>query len=142
MPLVFAGLFRSMSKCNILLRIEESCTCLGLPPILAICRLLKAYLDSPWLNSVHVHVGSGGMGAHVLTAGIQVAVAFAKEVNSQTGRRQVLTLDIGGGLPVNYWGDDFGAEKVAYHHVVRIFFRVARSLEKGTYGDARSVALP
>jgi diaminopimelate decarboxylase len=75
-------------------------------------RLLKAYLDSPWLNSVHVHVGSGGMGAHVLTAGIQVAVAFAKEVNSQTGRRQVLTLDIGGGLPVNYWGDDFGAEKV------------------------------
>lgn len=75
-------------------------------------KLLKCYTENPWMNSVHVHVGSGGMGSLVLAAGIRVAVDFAKEVNSIVGKNQVTTLDMGGGLPVNYWGDEFSAENV------------------------------
>jgi len=62
------------------------------------------------MNSVHVHVGSGGMGALVLSAGIRVAVDFAKEVNKQRGEKQIVVVDMGGGLPANYKGDTFRAE--------------------------------
>eukprot|EP00756_Hemistasia_phaeocysticola_P049366 Hpha_TRINITY_DN23831_c0_g1::TRINITY_DN23831_c0_g1_i1::g.109810::m.109810/K01586/lysA; diaminopimelate decarboxylase len=73
--------------------------------------ILKAYVDNPWLNCVHVHVGSGGMGCEVLTAGIRVIVEFAEEVNRSVGHRQVECLDIGGGLPANYSSDAMEAEK-------------------------------
>jgi len=52
------------------------------------------------------------MGSEVLTAGIRVAVDFAKAVNAQAGKQQVTTIDMGGGLPVNYWGDEWAADKI------------------------------
>jgi diaminopimelate decarboxylase len=68
-------------------------------------KLLKVYKDSPWMNSAHVHVGSGGMGTKVLCAGIRVLVDFAIAVNEQAGKQQITCLDIGGGMPANYWSD-------------------------------------
>jgi len=78
-------------------------------------RLLEAYAKAPWMNSVHVHVGSGGMGAEILGNGIRVAVDFALEVNqirAKNNAQPIKVIDIGGGLPANYDGDDWEADKV------------------------------
>mmetsp|Transcript_7232 Transcript_7232/g.20241 ORF Transcript_7232/g.20241 Transcript_7232/m.20241 type:complete len:278 (+) Transcript_7232:1279-2112(+) len=69
------------------------------------------------MTGVHVHVGSGGMGVKVLTAGIQVAVEFAREVNREgapgaesngnASHKIIRYVDIGGGLPSNYCTDEW-----------------------------------
>jgi len=64
--------------------------------------LLEAFKENEWLNCVHVHVGSGNMGTQMLVHGVRTAVEFARRVNEHTGRKQVTTLDIGGGLAVDY----------------------------------------
>ncbi|MDQ0605136.1 diaminopimelate decarboxylase [Streptomyces canus] len=69
-------------------------------------RLLAAYRDRPWLTWVHAHVGSQGCPLELIAQGIAKAVAFADEVNSTCGRRQVTGIDIGGGLPVNFADDE------------------------------------
>lgn len=74
--------------------------------------ILKCFQASPWLNSVHVHVGSGGMGVKILTAGIKVAVNLAQEINELVGQKQVTAIDVGGGLPANYKSDEWASEKV------------------------------
>jgi diaminopimelate decarboxylase len=71
-------------------------------------QMLETYLKHPWMNSVHVHVGSGGMGVKVLASGIKVIVELANEVNEKAGFQQITHLDIGGGLPANYKGDTWG----------------------------------
>ncbi|WP_042370688.1 diaminopimelate decarboxylase [Streptacidiphilus neutrinimicus] len=67
-------------------------------------RLLDAYLARPWLRWVHVHVGSQGVPLELNAAGVASAVAFAREVNRQRPG-QVVGIDIGGGLPVDFSGD-------------------------------------
>jgi len=74
--------------------------------------ILAAFKRYPWLNCVHVHVGSGGMGVRVLTAGVGRAVELALEVNELLGRLQVQVLDMGGGMPVNYAAEPWCSEKV------------------------------
>ncbi|KUM84385.1 diaminopimelate decarboxylase [Streptomyces pseudovenezuelae] len=69
-------------------------------------RLLDAYRERPWLTWVHAHVGSQGCPLDLIAQGIAKAVAFAEEVNSTCGRRQVTGIDIGGGLPVNFADDE------------------------------------
>jgi diaminopimelate decarboxylase len=69
-------------------------------------QLLQAYRDRPWLTWVHAHVGSQGCPLNLITQGIAKAVAFADEVNADLGRRQVIGIDIGGGLPVNFDSDE------------------------------------
>jgi diaminopimelate decarboxylase len=69
-------------------------------------RLTTAYLDRPWLRWVHVHVGSQGLSLAQMTEGVAAAVAFADEVNAAAGHRQVEGIDIGGGLSVDFSGDD------------------------------------
>ncbi|MEV5435601.1 diaminopimelate decarboxylase [Streptomyces sp. NPDC052682] len=74
--------------------------------------LLRAFRDRPWLTRVHTHAGSQGCPLDLMARGVAEAVAFADEVNRALGRRQVTGIDIGGGLPVNFAGDevtpDFG----------------------------------
>ncbi|GAA4988938.1 diaminopimelate decarboxylase [Kitasatospora paranensis] len=67
--------------------------------------LLRAYRDRPWLTWVHVHVGSQGCTLDLMAEGVARAVAFAEQVDSAAGRRQVVGIDIGGGLPVDFTGD-------------------------------------
>jgi len=75
-------------------------------------KIIQAYSKYEWLNSMHVHTGSGGMGLQTLVQGVRTAADMATAINKQLGRSQVTVLDIGGGLPVNYESEAWGSEKV------------------------------
>uniref|UniRef100_A0AAV1T568 Orn/DAP/Arg decarboxylase 2 N-terminal domain-containing protein n=1 Tax=Peronospora matthiolae TaxID=2874970 RepID=A0AAV1T568_9STRA len=69
-------------------------------------RLLALYKMHPWLEGVHVHVGSQGCPLDLLSLGAKKAVTFALEVNNHVGNEQVRVLDIGGGMPTVYDGKE------------------------------------
>ena len=70
--------------------------------------VVQRYVETPFLDSIHVHVGSGfhagSTPEHQLSAGVRAAVDVALEVNSRVPNR-IRFIDIGGGLPVNYADD-------------------------------------
>lgn len=68
--------------------------------------LLSAYVSNPWLNRVHTHVGSQGCPLTLIGAGIAKVLDFADEVNERVGKQQITTIDIGGGLPVDFGNDN------------------------------------
>ncbi|WP_241779535.1 diaminopimelate decarboxylase [Streptomyces natalensis] len=67
--------------------------------------VVRSCLDRPWLTRLHAHVGSQGMSLKLMAAGVSDLYHLAEEINEQAGRRQIDTLDIGGGLPVNFASD-------------------------------------
>ena len=81
--------------------------------------LLQAYARHPWLTCVHTHVGSQGCPFELIVHGVGKAVAFAEEVNKAAGHNQVTTLDIGGGLPVNFESDQVRPTFAEYAAVLR-----------------------
>lgn len=82
-------------------------------------RVLAAYRERPWLTCVHTHVGSQGCPLELIASGIAKAVALAREINAVAGRRQVTTLDIGGGLPVNFESDEVTPSFADYAAILR-----------------------
>ena len=48
----------------------------------------------------------------MLVEGVKTAVELAEEVNARVKRPRIRTLDIGGGWPVHYRGDEYTSEKV------------------------------
>ncbi|MFF2653156.1 diaminopimelate decarboxylase [Streptomyces sp. NPDC058045] len=68
--------------------------------------VLDAYRTRPWLTRLHTHTGSQGVPLELMAEGVRAAYELAEKVNSQAGRQQVDTLDIGGGLPVNFASDE------------------------------------
>ncbi|MFE7560259.1 diaminopimelate decarboxylase [Kitasatospora sp. NPDC057500] len=68
-------------------------------------RLVEAFRARPRLTWIHVHVGSQGCPLDLMAEGVGQAVAFAERVNAELGRRQVVGIDLGGGLPVNFADD-------------------------------------
>lgn len=68
-------------------------------------RVLAAYHQRPWLTAIHAHVGSQGCPLELIGRGLARTVELAQEVNAGLGRPQVGTVDIGGGLPVNFAGE-------------------------------------
>ncbi|GAA0035460.1 type III PLP-dependent enzyme domain-containing protein [Brevibacterium metallidurans] len=68
--------------------------------------LLEAFLARPWLSWIHVHSGSQGMTLDQIAEGVAAAVDLAREINVRAEGRQVTGIDIGGGLPVNFFGDE------------------------------------
>lgn len=68
-------------------------------------RLIGAYLANPWLRRAHVHVGSQGCPLSLIAEGVAELVQFADDVNDRAGWSQIDTLDIGGGLPVDFETD-------------------------------------
>lgn len=68
-------------------------------------RLIAAYRERPWLTAVHTHVGSQGCPLELIGGGVAKAVELALAINEAIGRPQVATVDIGGGLPVNFESD-------------------------------------
>jgi diaminopimelate decarboxylase len=82
-------------------------------------RILAAYRERPWLTCVHVHVGSQGCPLELIASGVGKAVALAREINAAAGRPQVSTLDIGGGLPVNFESDDVTPSFADYAAILR-----------------------
>uniref|UniRef100_M4BTH0 Orn/DAP/Arg decarboxylase 2 N-terminal domain-containing protein n=1 Tax=Hyaloperonospora arabidopsidis (strain Emoy2) TaxID=559515 RepID=M4BTH0_HYAAE len=69
-------------------------------------QLLALYKKNSWLQGVHVHVGSQGCPLDLLSLGAKKAVTFALEVNNHVGNEQVRVLDIGGGMPTVYNGEE------------------------------------
>jgi diaminopimelate decarboxylase len=68
--------------------------------------VVRAFLDRPWLTRLHTHSGSQGMPLTLMARGIQAVYELAEEINAAAGGQQIDTLDIGGGLPVNFASDE------------------------------------
>ena len=64
-------------------------------------RLVELYCTHPWLNGVHIHVGSQGMGLTKLVAGCGVMLQLARAVE-KVRPGQITVLDIGGGVSTSY----------------------------------------
>ncbi|MFE6838905.1 diaminopimelate decarboxylase [Streptomyces sp. NPDC057705] len=93
--------------------------------------LVRAYLDRPWLTRLHVHSGSQGVPLPLIAEGVRELHALAEEINAAAGRRQVDTLDIGGGLPVNFASDEQTPRFAEYVSALR---EAAPALFSGAYG--------
>ncbi|MFI0967317.1 diaminopimelate decarboxylase [Streptomyces sp. NPDC021080] len=93
--------------------------------------IVRAYADRPWLTRLHAHSGSQGMPLALMARGVAETYALAEEINRHVGRHQVDTVDIGGGLPV-----DFGSDATAptYAQYARLLAEAAPGLFDGRYG--------
>ncbi|MFE2477129.1 diaminopimelate decarboxylase [Streptomyces sp. NPDC059389] len=93
--------------------------------------LVRAYADRPWLTRLHVHSGSQGVPLPLIAEGVRDLHALAEEINTAAGRRQVDTLDIGGGLPVDFASD---AQAPTYAQYVAALREAVPALFDGRYG--------
>ncbi|MEU4168722.1 diaminopimelate decarboxylase [Streptomyces sp. NPDC026665] len=93
--------------------------------------IVRAYAERPWLTRLHAHSGSQGMPLPLMARGVAETHALAEEINRHVGRQQVDTIDIGGGLPV-----DFGSDTMAptYEQYARLLAEVTPGLFDGRYG--------
>ena len=81
--------------------------------------IIDRYRNSPWLTSLHTHVGSQGCDLDLMVAGIRKTVDLAGEINTAIGKQQVELIDIGGGLPVNFDSDEVTPTFAEYAGVLR-----------------------
>ncbi|MEV5885665.1 diaminopimelate decarboxylase [Streptomyces sp. NPDC052020] len=93
--------------------------------------VVRAFLDRPWLTRLHTHTGSQGIPLPLMAEGVAAAYALAEEINERAGRRQVDTVDIGGGLPVNFTSDETSPTYAAYARELRA---AVPGLFDGRYG--------
>ncbi|WP_440580875.1 diaminopimelate decarboxylase [Streptomyces sp. PT19] len=93
--------------------------------------VVRAYLDRPWLTRLHAHTGSQGIPLTLMAEGVAETYALAEEINERAGRRRVDTLDIGGGLPVNFASDETTPTYAEYARVLR---EAVPGLFDGRYG--------
>ncbi|MFF8809305.1 type III PLP-dependent enzyme domain-containing protein [Streptomyces omiyaensis] len=92
--------------------------------------VVRAFLDRPWLTRLHTHTGSQGVPLTLMAEGVRAAHELAEEINAKAGRPQVDTLDIGGGLPVNFASDEETPTHAAY---ARLLAATAPGLLDGRY---------
>ncbi|MCP9987810.1 diaminopimelate decarboxylase [Streptomyces sudanensis] len=93
--------------------------------------IVRAFLDRPWLTRLHTHSGSQGVPLERMAAGVRAVYDLAEEINAAAGRRQVDTIDVGGGLPVNFASDEETPTHGAY---ARLLAAEAPGLFDGRYG--------
>jgi diaminopimelate decarboxylase len=93
--------------------------------------VVRAYLDRPWLSRLHAHSGSQGMPLSLMIRGITETYELAEEINRRIGRRQIDTIDIGGGLPVNFASE---AATPTYGQYARLLAEAVPGLFDGRYG--------
>ncbi|MER7486369.1 diaminopimelate decarboxylase [Streptomyces sp. NPDC126497] len=93
--------------------------------------VVRAYLDRPWLTRLHAHTGSQGIALTTMAQGVARTYALAEEINRRAGRRQVDTVDIGGGLPVNFASE---ASTPTYGRYARLLRETVPGLFDGRYG--------
>ncbi|MEV7865859.1 diaminopimelate decarboxylase [Streptomyces sp. NPDC088124] len=93
--------------------------------------VVQAYLDRPWLTRLHTHSGSQGIPLDLMAQGVRSLYELAEEINAAAGRRQIDTLDIGGGLPVNFSSDE---ETPTYAAYARLLKDAVPGLLDGRYG--------
>ncbi|MFI1703787.1 diaminopimelate decarboxylase [Streptomyces griseoruber] len=68
-------------------------------------RVVEAFVRRPWLTRLHAHVGSQGCPLPLIAQGLAALHGLAEEIDARAGRRQITSLDLGGGLPVNFADD-------------------------------------
>ncbi|MER5771339.1 type III PLP-dependent enzyme domain-containing protein [Streptomyces sp. NPDC001985] len=68
--------------------------------------VVRMYLERPRLTRLHTHSGSQGVPLERMAEGVREVYALAEEINAAAGRQQIDTVDIGGGLPVNFASDE------------------------------------
>lgn len=68
--------------------------------------IIEIYKQRPWLKSIHTHTGSQGCALELMATGIAAITELAEDINIEIGNQQIIRLDIGGGLPVNFSSDD------------------------------------
>jgi len=73
----------------------------GIPIDEGIEKIYKSYADRPWLNGMHIHVGSQGVPLDLGAKGIRVVLDIVLEINRRSDK-QIRFVDIGGGLAVNF----------------------------------------
>ncbi|WP_443049804.1 diaminopimelate decarboxylase [Streptomyces sp. NBC_00287] len=93
--------------------------------------VVRAYLDRPWLTRLHAHTGSQGVPLSLMARGVAETYELAEEINGRIGRRQIDTVDIGGGLPVNFSSD---ATTPTYAQYARLLSEAVPGLFDGRYG--------
>ncbi|MGW1560322.1 diaminopimelate decarboxylase [Streptomyces sp. NPDC002144] len=93
--------------------------------------VVRAYAERPWLTRLHAHTGSQGIPLSLMAQGVGEVYALAEEINRRLGRRQIDTLDIGGGLPVDFGSD---AATPTYAQYARLLDETVPGLFDGRYG--------
>jgi diaminopimelate decarboxylase len=93
--------------------------------------VIQAYADRPWLTRLHAHTGSQGIPLSLMARGVAEVHALAEEINRRIGRPQIDTLDIGGGLPVNFASDE---TTPTYAQYARLLREAVPALFDGRYG--------
>ncbi|WP_406344164.1 diaminopimelate decarboxylase [Streptomyces sp. NBC_00648] len=92
--------------------------------------VVEAYAARPWLTRLHTHAGSQGVPLALMAEGVRTAYELAEEVNARVGRRQIDTVDLGGGLPVNFASDE---ESPTYEEYARLLSERVPGLFDGSY---------
>ncbi|MEV5340657.1 diaminopimelate decarboxylase [Streptomyces sp. NPDC052676] len=93
--------------------------------------VIQAYADRPWLTRLHAHTGSQGIPLSLMARGVAEVHALAEEINRRIGRPQIDTIDIGGGLPVNFASDETSPTYAQYARLLR---EAVPALFDGRYG--------
>ncbi|MBV7700012.1 diaminopimelate decarboxylase [Streptomyces sp. TRM70350] len=93
--------------------------------------VVRAYAERPWLTRLHAHTGSQGIPLSRMIEGVAATYALAEEINRRIGRPQVDTVDIGGGLPVNFASE---ATTPTYAQYARMLREAVPGLFDGRYG--------
>ncbi|MER6343368.1 diaminopimelate decarboxylase [Streptomyces sp. NPDC001595] len=93
--------------------------------------VIEAYAARPWLTRLHAHTGSQGIPLSLMARGVAETHALAEEINRRIGRHQIDTIDIGGGLPVNFAAE---AATPTYAQYARLLREAVPALFDGRYG--------
>jgi diaminopimelate decarboxylase len=93
--------------------------------------VVRAYAERPWLSRLHAHTGSQGVPLSLMAEGVAATYALAEEINRRIGRPQIDTIDIGGGLPVNFGSD---VTSPTYADYARVLKEAVPGLFDGRYG--------
>lgn len=81
--------------------------------------VVRCCLERPWLTRLHTHTGSQGVPLELMAESVRIVHALAERVNREAGRQQIDTIDIGGGLPVNFAGEEIDPPFSAYANLLR-----------------------
>ncbi|OEU99895.1 diaminopimelate decarboxylase [Streptomyces qinglanensis] len=92
--------------------------------------IVDSFLARPWLTRLHSHTGSQGVPLELMAESVRVVYELAERINREVGRQQIDTVDIGGGLPVNFAGDETDPSFDTYARLLR---RTVPGLFDGRY---------
>ncbi|MFI9030922.1 diaminopimelate decarboxylase [Streptomyces sp. NPDC053560] len=93
--------------------------------------VIDACRARPWLTRLHTHSGSQGVPLELMARGVRAVYELAEEINEAVGRPQIDTVDIGGGLPVNFASE---ADEPTYEEYARMLKAQVPGLLDGRYG--------